>query len=143
MRTLLALLFFCSSTLWGVSVRGVQYEKGTLQVLDQQKWPQTEEWIEVQTPEHLVALIQSHQVQGSQMISLAGLFSLAKLAEQRGCICRIKGAANLLKTSFPMETILTTYLDRVLAAVSEGANSHSAVIALAEAIYREAAASAA
>ena len=82
----LVILFFFFSTLHASSFVldgfAICYAHGNLSILNQQKLPSEEEWIDVTTPEQMVEIITSLKVRGAPMIGIAAAFSLAQLAER-------------------------------------------------------------
>jgi methylthioribose-1-phosphate isomerase len=115
----------------------VRYDQGELFILNQQKLPQEEEWIDVKTPEQMVEIIVSLKVRGAPMIGIAAAFSLAQLAERGASEENIKAAALLLKQSRPTAVNLSHYIERILAAMEQSADYRQAVIETTMAIYRE------
>src|SRR5712664_4042551 len=79
----------------------IRYAHGELSVLNQQKLPSEEEWIDVQTPEQMVEIITSLKVRGAPMIGIAAVLSLSQLAERGASSETIKEAADLLTGSRP------------------------------------------
>lgn len=60
----------------------IRYHENELYILNQQKLPQEEEWIDVKTSEQMVEIIASLKVHGTPMIGIAAAFSLSQLAIQ-------------------------------------------------------------
>ena len=131
-----ALFFFLCSILCADAPR-VRYEQKILTILDQRKWPQEEAWIEVQNPEHLVDLIQTHVIVGDAPIRAAAALTLARLAGQRPCRCKIDLTVQLFKKSFPGEPCLIADMDRILEALKGQGDLYRNVVETAEAIYKE------
>jgi methylthioribose-1-phosphate isomerase len=100
----------------------IQYDSGALRVLNQQKLPGEEEWIDVQTPEQMVEIITSLKVRGAPLIGIAAILSLAQLAERGASNPEIEQAAYLLRKSRPTAVNLAIFIDRVLLAMKEGKN---------------------
>ncbi len=140
MRLLLLCLFFCTIlnaeplVLDGFAIR---YNQGQLSVLNQQKLPREEEWIDVQTPEQMVEIITSLKVRGAPMIGIAAVLSLAQLAEREESRETIQCAAELLKHSRPTAVNLAIYIKRILTAMDQSSDFRQAVIATAAEIYHE------
>src|SRR5580704_8066452 len=61
----------------------IRYNEGNLSILNQQKLPLEEEWIDVQSPEQMVEIIRALKVRGAPMIGVSAVFALAQMA-QRG-----------------------------------------------------------
>jgi methylthioribose-1-phosphate isomerase len=116
--SLLALLFSPimahALTLEGLAIR---YDQGKLLVLNQQKLPGEEEWIDAQTPEDMVEIIQGLKVRGAPLIGVAAVLSIAQLVEKGASKDEIEKAAYLLRESRPTAVNLAICVDRVLAAL--------------------------
>lgn len=115
----------------------IKYQEGELKVLNQQKLPQEEEWIEVQTPEEMFEIITSLKVRGAPMIGIAAVLSLSQLAERGASKEAIIDAAAFLRRSRPTAVNLAIYLDRVLVAMENCEDFREAIIETASAIYEE------
>lgn len=115
----------------------IQYSQGELLVLDQQKLPGAEEWIDVETPEQMVEVITSLKVRGAPLIGIAAIVSLAQLAERGESEDTIVKAAALLRSSRPTAVNLANYIDRVLLAMQSGEDKQAAVIDTAREIFYE------
>jgi methylthioribose-1-phosphate isomerase len=140
MRLVFLILLFCTIlnanplVLDGFAIR---YNQGNLKILNQQKLPLEEEWIDVQTPEQMVEIITSLKVRGAPMIGIAAVLSLSQLAEQGASRENIQKAAELLKHSRPTAVNLAIYIERILTAMDQQPDFRCAVIETAAAIYRE------
>ena len=115
----------------------IRYNQGRLSILNQQKLPAEEEWIDVKTPEQMVEIITDLKVRGAPMIGIAAVLSLSQLAEQGGSKEVIQKAAELLKRSRPTAVNLVIYIERVLAAMEEQTDFRQAAIETAAIIYHE------
>jgi methylthioribose-1-phosphate isomerase len=115
----------------------IQYNQGIIKVLDQQKLPQEEVWIDVESPEQMVEIIQSLKVRGAPMIGIAAMFSLAQLAEKGASYEEMERAALLLKASRPTAVNLAIYIERALAKMAESDDFRNTMIETAAAIYDE------
>jgi methylthioribose-1-phosphate isomerase len=140
MRFILLISLFCTVlnanpfVLDGFAIR---YNQGHLSILNQQKLPHEEEWIDVQTPEQMVEIITSLKVRGAPMIGIAAVLSLSQLAEQKASREIIQKAAELLKRSRPTAVNLAIYIERIVAAMEKQNDFRRAVIETATAIYHE------
>lgn len=143
MRTLLFFMQTCAvitlqaANLHPVADFAIRYHEKELFVLNQQKLPQEEEWIDVKTPEQMVEIIKSLKVRGAPMIGIAAAFSLSQLAKQGAMREEIQKAALLLKNSRPTAVNLSHYIERILAAMEQNEDYRAAVIETALAIYQE------
>ncbi len=139
MKFILFILLFCTTLNANLALNGfaIRYNQGHLSILNQQKLPHEEEWIDVQTPEQMVEIITSLKVRGAPMIGIAAALSLSQLAEQGASRETIQKAAELLKRSRPTAVNLSIYIERILAAMEKQADFRQAVIETAAAIYHE------
>lgn len=62
--------------------QALKFENNHLWVLDQQKLPTEVEWIDCQSPLHMIDIIQSLKVRGEPLIGIAAALSLAHFVEQ-------------------------------------------------------------
>ncbi len=139
MKLFLLLSLFCTSLNASLVLDGfaIRYNQGDLHVLDQQKLPHEEEWIDVKTPEQMVEIITSLKVRGAPMIGIAAVLSLSQLAERGASKEAIQTAAELLKRSRPTAVNLSIYLERLLASMEEQSDFRQAVMETAATIYHE------
>ncbi|MBM3183803.1 MAG: S-methyl-5-thioribose-1-phosphate isomerase [Chlamydiae bacterium] len=121
-------------TIDGFSIR---YCDGILQVLNQQKLPSEEDWIDVKTPDEMISIITSLKIRGAPMIGMAALFSLAQLAEKRMPIDEIEKTALALKASRPTAVNLSCYIERLLNAIKESQDPYLTILQIAEDVYLE------
>jgi methylthioribose-1-phosphate isomerase len=136
-RFALSSLLLTATTFASLNSTAVRYNQGLLEVLDQQKLPLVEEWINVQTPEQMSEIIISLKVRGAPLIGIAAICSLAQLAEQGQSRATIEQAAQFLRKSRPTAVNLSIYIDRVLAAMSQTEDYLGAVLKEVEAIFHE------
>jgi len=140
MRIIFCFLFFSlalnasSPVVDGFAIR---YNEGELHVLNQQKLPIEEEWIDVKDPEQMFEIITSLKVRGAPMIGIAAVFSLAQLAEKDVSREELVDAALLLKRSRPTAVNLTIYIEKILAEIENRDDFCQVVIELAGQIYDE------
>ena len=115
----------------------IRYNQGQLSILNQQKLPLEEEWIDVETPEEMFEIIATLKVRGAPLIGIAAILSLSQLAEQGESRENIQKAAELLKHSRPTAVNLAIYIERLLLAMEQQTDYRGAVIETATAIYYE------
>ncbi|MBI2810165.1 MAG: S-methyl-5-thioribose-1-phosphate isomerase [Candidatus Melainabacteria bacterium] len=115
----------------------MHYDQGALSVLDQQKLPLEEVWIDVQTPEQMCEIIVSLKVRGAPLIGIAAICSLAQMAERGESREAIETAAHLLRKSRPTAVNLSIYIDRVLAVMAPASDYRGAVLNEVEKIFNE------
>ena len=147
MRTLLVLVqIFTVMSLQATTIQktaepvddfAIRYHENELYILNQQKLPQEEEWIDVKTSEQMVEIIASLKVHGTPMIGIAAAFSLSQLAIQGASKESLQTAAMLLKNSRPTAVNLSHYIERILTAMDQNDDFRKAVTDTALAIYQE------
>lgn len=115
----------------------IRYDQGNLYILNQQKLPQEEEWIDVKTTEQMVEIISSLKVRGAPMIGVSAAFALSQLAERGASRETIEQAAHLLKNARPTAVNLAHCVERILASMDQADNYRQAIIETALAIYQE------
>src|SRR5688572_13492817 len=93
---------------------GLKHIDGRLLVLDQQKLPHEEIWIECRTPDDMIACIRDLKVRGAPLIGVAAALSLAQLAEHEASQDEILKAATQLREARPTAVNLMTAVDRVV-----------------------------
>src|SRR3990172_9219661 len=79
----------------------IRYNQGELSVLNQQKLPLEQEWIDVESAEEMAEIIKSLKVRGAPMIGIAAALSLTQLAERGASRDTLESAALLLRNSRP------------------------------------------
>lgn len=137
---ILALMFLSIGVCAGLeplNCLAIRYDQGNLSILDQQKLPNEEEWISVETPEQMAEVIISLKVRGAPMIGIAAVCSLAQMAEQGQSRESIEKAALLLRQSRPTAVNLSIYLDRVLESMSSTSDYANAIFNEVGAIFHE------
>ncbi len=129
------ILLFSPLFVYGLTLESfaVRYDQGKLYVLDQQKLPTEEEWIDVQTPEEMVEIIRSLKVRGAPLIGIAAILSIAQLVEKGMSLPEIEKAAYLLRQSRPTAVNLANYIDQLLVSLHKGEN----LLTKIEEIFRE------
>lgn len=139
MRYIFLIFAFCTTLNANLILDGfaIRYNQGNLSILDQQKLPHQEDWIDVQTPEQMVEIITSLKVRGAPMLGIAAVLSLSQMAEQGASREAIQKAAELLKRSRPTAVNLSIYIERTLKAMDQQPDFRQAVIETASAIYCE------
>ncbi|MES2272820.1 MAG: S-methyl-5-thioribose-1-phosphate isomerase [Chlamydiota bacterium] len=140
MRTFLLSLFLLVSSLLSalqLSSLGIRYHNGELTVLNQQKLPHVEEWLDVQTPEEMCEIISSLKVRGAPLIGISAVLSLAQLAEKGASRETIENAATLLKNSRPTAVNLALCIDRMLDVIKNSSEIHEILLKTAEEIFLE------
>lgn len=108
-----------------------------LWALDQTLLPHQEVWLESQTPEDMVALIQRLAIRGAPLIGVAAAMAIAKYAETGANTDEILAAARLLRNSRPTAVNLMAAMDRLVLNQAPEKLSKEYLIREAEAIYDE------
>lgn len=114
----------------------LRVQNGQLAILDQQKLPHHEEWIDCQSPTHMVELIQSLKVRGAPLIGIAAAMALAQYAERGANVHEVHHAAKQLRAARPTAVNLMHCIDRQVQALNETGQS-SSVIRIAEELFFE------
>lgn len=139
-RLLITLLFLSIkgfAALPPLNSLAIRYDRGNLSILDQQKLPSEEIWIDVKTPEQMSEIIVSLKVRGAPMIGIAAICSLAQMAERKETREAIENAAEHLRKSRPTAVNLSIYIDRVLASMAKTHDFREAIFNEVEAIFNE------
>lgn len=139
MRTLLFLfqIFAIISLQASVNDFAIRYDQGNLSILNQQKLPQEEEWIDVKTTEQMVEIIKSLKVRGAPLIGVSAAFALSQLAEQGASRETIEAAAILLKDARPTAVNLAFCIDRILSVMEHSEDFRQSIVDTALQIYQE------
>src|SRR3990167_7857382 len=114
----------------------LRVQNNVVTILDQQKLPHEEAWIDCQSPEHMVELIRSLKVRGAPLIGIAAAMALAQYAKAGADFYQIKEAAKQLRAARPTAVNLMHCIDRQLTALEETRNPHS-VVTIAEELFYE------
>ncbi len=94
--------------------RGLRFENNRLFILDQQKLPGKEEWLESDSPESMAGIIRELKVRGAPLIGIAASLSLALCARKGAGKKEMRKAARQLRESRPTAVNLMAALDRML-----------------------------
>jgi methylthioribose-1-phosphate isomerase len=98
-----------------LSSMGLRVEGNTLLILDQTRLPEEENWVTVESPEHMVAIIKDLKVRGAPLIGVAAAVSLANFAQKTNAnSSEVMTAATALRNSRPTAVNLMNALDRML-----------------------------
>lgn len=93
----------------------LRYQDQTLLILDQQLLPQTEHWIKVQDPKHMISIIKDLKVRGAPLIGVSAALSLADwVVKTRPTAEEFKATALALRESRPTAVNLMNAMDRLL-----------------------------
>lgn len=93
----------------------LKYEAEKLFILDQQLLPQTESWIEVRDPEHMITIIKQLKVRGAPLIGVAAALSLADwTVKSRPTVSAFQSMALALRESRPTAVNLMNAMDRLI-----------------------------
>lgn len=92
----------------------LKLEDGNLLILDQQLLPDSEVWVKVEDPDHMVEIIKQLKVRGAPLIGVAASLSLALWAQAGVSLEEFKKTAEALRNSRPTAVNLMNALDRML-----------------------------
>ncbi len=112
----------------------LRFDNGKLELLNQKKLPQTEEWITCNTPQQMYECILDLKVRGAPLIGIAATLLLAKITEENTPIDEIKNAASYLISARPTAVNLMICVTRFLASLEI---NRETAIATAEKIFIE------
>ena len=92
----------------------LQFDKTGLRILDQRWLPDKEEWVHVQNPTHMVALIQSLAVRGAPLIGVAAALALADFAQRESDPVTLRATVHQLREARPTAVNLMWAMDRMV-----------------------------
>jgi len=92
----------------------IRYKNGKLQVLDQRKLPDVEDWLDANTPDDMSVYIKQLSVRGAPLIGVAAAMSLAHYATTGKTEEEIVKAAKLLRDARPTAVNLMFAMDWML-----------------------------
>lgn len=115
----------------------IRYENRMIYVLDQQKLPHEEVWVQSNTPQEMVEIIRSLKVRGAPLIGVAAVLALAQLAEKGASLHEIREAAEQLKNARPTAVNLAACVDRVIGAALNAQNYPSVLVEAVREIFDE------
>lgn len=112
-----------------MSSMALKFDDGRLLVLDQQKLPHEEVWIDCRTPNDMIACIRALKVRGAPLIGVAAALSLAQAAEAGAKGETLKNYGIALREARPTAVNLMIAIDRAMASEN--------IVREAEAIFDE------
>ncbi len=115
---------------------GLRVQGGRLRVLDQAALPDAENWIEVEDPAHMVALIRRLSVRGAPLIGVAAALALAAFAEAGADRSALRAAAAELRAARPTAVNLMWAIDRMARVLDRGGAAED-LVAEGVAIFAE------
>ena len=95
--------------------QALRFIDGNLEILDQQKLPDVEEWLLCNTPAATIDAIQKLKVRGAPLIGIFAALSLAQFGQKETNKDKIKQTALALRESRPTAVNLMNAIDRMLA----------------------------
>lgn len=116
---------------------GLRHENNRLLILDQQKLPNQEIWLESKSPQDMVEMIQKLKVRGAPLIGVAAALALAKFVESNPTPPAILEAAQLLRNARPTAVNLMNAIDRLVPSVSEDNLNRELIIQSAVDLFEE------
>ena len=116
----------------------IRFDKNKLEVIDQELLPHEEVWLEIETPQDMIAAIKSLKVRGAPLIGVAAALSLGKFFLKNTDKKEWLKAAEEVRASRPTAVNLMWAVDRMKNAVNkfEG-NDATAIWNEAVAIFNE------
>ena len=93
---------------------GLIFENNTLRILDQRLLPDQEKWVVVESPDHMVMLIQGLAVRGAPLIGVSAALELARYAMHTPDTKQVQKAALQLREARPTAVNLMWAMDRML-----------------------------
>ena len=114
-----------------------RFENGRVQVLNQQKLPHEEQWLNSESPDDMVEIIKTLKVRGAPLIGVAACVSLAHYALSGASCEEILSAEKKLRHSRPTAVNLMNALDRMLEAYKKSDKSVESLVKTAEEIFTE------
>jgi len=101
----------------------IRFKNSKLQVLDQRKLPDVEDWLDANTPEDMSVYIKQLSVRGAPLIGVAAAMSLAQYASKDGVSeADVEKAAKLLRDARPTAVNLMFAMDWMLQLHLNGAS---------------------
>ncbi|MGE4233007.1 MAG: S-methyl-5-thioribose-1-phosphate isomerase [Bacteriovoracia bacterium] len=116
---------------------GLKVENNVLSILDQQKLPHEEVWVESNTPDEMVSLIKRLAVRGAPLIGVAAALSLAKYAEDGASVDQLIEAAQKLRNARPTAVNLMMAVDRTVLEQKRESLTKQNIVRIAEEIFAE------
>ncbi|MCB0342557.1 MAG: S-methyl-5-thioribose-1-phosphate isomerase [Pseudobdellovibrionaceae bacterium] len=117
--------------LFALSIRRVD---GQLSIIDQTLLPHEEQWVDINSPEDMVAAIKQLMVRGAPLIGVAAALALGDFANKGASNEQFLNAAEELRRSRPTAVNLMWAIDRLLSVKPYSADS---ILSLAESIFDE------
>ncbi|NOZ79579.1 MAG: S-methyl-5-thioribose-1-phosphate isomerase [Acidobacteria bacterium] len=114
-------------------IRTLDWDNGTLLLLDQRQLPLRTAWVRCATAKEVAGAIGTLVVRGAPAIGVAAAYGMALAALEDPAGHALRDAANHLKLARPTAVNLAWAVDRVLAAAMSGLPETRAARALAEA----------
>ncbi len=115
----------------------LQVLDGELLILDQQMLPDTENWISVESPEHMIQIIKQLKVRGAPLIGVAASLSLALWSKKGETLSGFKSVAEQLRASRPTAVNLMNAIDRMVAVATESSMNPQQIADKAVEIFEE------
>ncbi|KPJ67451.1 MAG: methylthioribose-1-phosphate isomerase [Coxiella sp. DG_40] len=125
-------------TLKRLQALAIKYEEPHLFILDQQKLPQQEEWIECHSIDDMCRMILSLKVRGAPLIGIAALLALAQYVNHGASLDEMKKAAKKLQETRPTAVNLVNYINYLLQQIQNDPQDYRQIVSnIAQHIFME------
>ena len=110
---------------------------GVLEILDQQKLPHEAQWLKVDGPDTMVAMVKALKVRGAPLIGIASSLTLAHWAQEKQSLHEFMKVAERLKAARPTAVNLMNNIDSLVQVARETSVSPEALLEKADDLYQE------
>lgn len=92
----------------------LKFESGRLYLLDQQLLPDREEWLEIRTPEDIIAAIKALKIRGAPLIGVGAALAIYRYAMDKPSTADLVDAARRIREARPTAVNLMLAVDRMV-----------------------------
>ena len=115
----------------------LKVQNDQLLILDQQLLPDKEDWVLVESPDHMIEIIKKLKVRGAPLIGVAAAMSLAHWCKEGTRFEEYEKVAEALRASRPTAVNLMNALDRMIEVAQSSNMNLEKIQNLAENIFNE------
>ncbi|MEM7645519.1 MAG: S-methyl-5-thioribose-1-phosphate isomerase, partial [Pseudomonadota bacterium] len=115
----------------------LKYIDGNLLILDQQMLPDSEDWIQVESPDHMISIIKNLKVRGAPLIGVAAALSLGNWVSAGTSLDEFLEQAENLRNSRPTAVNLMNALDRMIQTAKNAGMNPDQILEQALALFDE------
>ncbi len=115
----------------------LRVENNQLLILDQQLLPDSEVWVPVENPDHMIQIIKDLKVRGAPLIGVAAALSLALWVEEGMETNSFLNMAKKLKEARPTAVNLMNAIDRLILVADQTQFDKLKIVEKAEALFEE------